>query len=370
MKRFFKFIVKNTVPKKVVKQINFFRYAFLLSKSGKRKWHELITNKGLYYQFMEVKSEIMPFPVSMHVEPTTRCNLRCSYCARSILSNDKLKSDMDLSFLENLIISNPNLLNIYLQGLGEPLMLKNIEDVVAICNKSKLNVFIFTNGTTLKQNKAHRDLLIKYADEVSISLDTVNSNIIPSIREGTNVDEIIDGIKLLTDETESNKSKLRIRVHCVITKHNYMYLDQLVKTLIAVGIKNLYLNELENLYSFDDKEWLENHQEVIYLRTERNKILSLIQDVVLNNPSIKIDNHNLSGSTPLKGHCKWGFYNCFITANNYVTPCCKRMEDKHRIIEKPIAEKFESFWNSNELREFRKSHILNTINPVCDYCPT
>lgn len=70
-----------------------------------------------------------------------------------------------------------------------------------------------------------------------------------------------------------------------------------------------------------------------------------------------------------KRMCPWSFYQTFITVDDYVTPCCIRMDKDAfyfgNIYEKPFIE----IWNGEKMKKFREANLKNLPNPVCDFCP-
>ncbi len=307
-------------------------------------------------------------PYYMHFEPTTRCNMSCIYCTRGTLGEDNLKTDISIERIKSIVNSNKNLLEVNIQGLGEPMMAKNFEEVVNFLFSKNLYLTTYSNGTTLRRNKNHRNLLLNYFNNVTISIDTLNQKLADIVRPGGNIEDILAGIKLLSEERKATGSKLKISAMIVLTETNYKDIEETVKVLDESGVDHFAFNELDNLKAFGEEGWFELHNNAINFRKNRMNVLDSLAKIKVAEGKT-IFNPDLKFSGPLKGNCDWGFYRIFITANGYLTPCCKRMEDNHKLTSNKLDSNFNSIWNNEDLQHFRKTHLMNLTNKFCDYCP-
>ncbi len=117
---------------------------------------------------------------------TRKCNLKCSYC--SISSNYKtkpsrypdinyyLKNEMTLEFilnsLERLQLNNPHMFHIFYGG--EPLLRKDLSEIIKFCNDNSINYTIITNNSDLVQTEL--DNLFsktKYITGLTSSIDPI-----------------------------------------------------------------------------------------------------------------------------------------------------------------------------------------------------
>ncbi|NLX19175.1 MAG: radical SAM protein [Desulfobulbus sp.] len=106
----------------------------------------------------------------IYVEITNRCNLGCSFCARS----DRPLLDMELNaFAEVLKRLQGHTHDLSLHVLGEPLFHPQIASLLALCHASGMRVNLTTNGTLLN---GHRQLLLTAPalHQLNISLHSLN----------------------------------------------------------------------------------------------------------------------------------------------------------------------------------------------------
>lgn len=117
-------------------------------------------------------------------ELTTKCNLRCKMCTRSLsVQPEKFyKNEMNKEMVDCIVneiqkfYKNGNLVTFAPMGLGEPLLFKGLFDLFCrIKNISKtIRIVLVTNGILLDKTCAEK-LISLEIDEVSISLNTTNS---------------------------------------------------------------------------------------------------------------------------------------------------------------------------------------------------
>lgn len=87
-------------------------------------------------------------PVSIALNLTNRCNLRCSFC-----SCDGRDRNLSLSFsqIENLIETNRTIQSAILTGGGEPLLCSFFSELINYLYEKKISIALVTNGLLLKR---------------------------------------------------------------------------------------------------------------------------------------------------------------------------------------------------------------------------
>lgn len=122
------------------------------------------------FQALRIKKEKMPLPTFVQLEPTTRCNLRCIMCTRCTLNPKRLNKDLTLEDFKKIIKQIPTLRGIKIQGMGEPFLNPELHDILEFGINHGIKFTTITNGTVLDKNIE----LIKYFDEIRVSIDTTN----------------------------------------------------------------------------------------------------------------------------------------------------------------------------------------------------
>jgi len=161
----------------------------------------------------------------MKVFLTNRCNLDCIYCFK-----DKRKKEPELNEIIRKISKARK--KIILKG-GEPLVRKDILDILKYAKSRKLKIGLETNGILLN-NK-----ILKYADELYFVFDTINFEDWKRItkKDRKSYNKSIKGILL------AKKANKKVYIDSLLTKLNFKSLE---KTKEFCDKNGFILRVLEN----------------------------------------------------------------------------------------------------------------------------
>ena len=168
-----------------------------------RRFINLIPNKYFFYKLTNyIKFNIARFtdfkylnylPVTMDIEPTTGCNFRCTMCQ---VSSPGFKSkNMDLETFKKVIIDNKQLIKIKLQGMGEPLVNKNLVEMINFAKNFGISTEIITNGSMLDEKNAE-NLIKNKLSKLTISLDGATKKTFEKIKVKSNFETVVNNAKL------------------------------------------------------------------------------------------------------------------------------------------------------------------------------
>ncbi|HGE70592.1 TPA: radical SAM protein, partial [Candidatus Poribacteria bacterium] len=114
---------------------------------------------------------VMKTPRSVDIEITTRCNLRCKYCAHFTSAGDvdnDLPKEEWLKFFEEL--NRCAVMDVVLSG-GEPFHRKDITEIIEGIIRNKMRFSILSNGTLITDEVAKFLSETKRCDSVQVSID-------------------------------------------------------------------------------------------------------------------------------------------------------------------------------------------------------
>ena len=311
----------------------------------------------------KLKREIMPLPVFIQLEPTTRCNLNCVMCTRSEMNPSRLNQDLSLEKFKYILKEIPTVKKIKLQGMGEPLLTKDLWKITqyGISQRKKFTTTI--NGTFI--NKENVDLILKNFVEVVVSLDTANPENYLQIRRMNFFDRVVENLKLLTQRKKELKSHTKIYMSSVISHLNYKEIDALTELAKNCGVDGIGFVEVENWKTPLEKDYEEERNFVQQARKFKEEIQ---QKISLKQRTESMEISFLS-SEKRKIECRWPFDSCFITVDGFVTPCCIRMDPEVFNFGNIFETPFKEIWNGKKYQEFRETMMKNLPNPICDNCP-
>lgn len=125
------------------------------------------------------------------IEPTTRCNFTCGFCAGRSMAQGDLDWDAFVGFLD----AHPDLAHVELQGEGEPMLHARFFDMVEACRDRGIRVGIITNGSLLNEERVER-LLASGIASVHVSMESSDPAQFAAIRGGK-FDKVRDGVERL-----------------------------------------------------------------------------------------------------------------------------------------------------------------------------
>lgn len=180
-----------------------------------------------------------PWTVSWKV--ISACNLRCKHCyfddefGKAYNTQNDLNSD-EIVKLANDLVANFGIVNYSITG-GEPLLRKDIFEIIKIIKASNGIVSLQTNGTLITKTIAKKlsGLLNPNTDFIQISLDGLEKTH-DSIRGEGNFKKAINAIKLMID------FGIKVNVNCTPISKNINELVELYKFCTELGINKFSLS--------------------------------------------------------------------------------------------------------------------------------
>lgn len=171
---------------------------------------------------------------------TRRCNLRCEYCA--IVQNyenkpkeypdmkhyhdNEMKTEYVIEGLHKLHLHNPDMFHIFYGG--EPLLRKDLYEIINYCNEKKIHYTIISNNT-----KEIRPMIKNLLDKVDGRIEGFTASVDPVFQDEKESGE--DRVKKSVLGLE-NLINMKTYVNDVVAeitamKHNYIHLYDLLKEL-------------------------------------------------------------------------------------------------------------------------------------------
>ena len=190
----------------------------------------------------------------IYIEITNACNLSCSFCSKT---KRKIEYMSPKDFKEVLSKIKDYTDYIYLHVKGEPLLHPNLDEILSICDKEKINVQITTNGTLLKDKK---DILLKHnIRQINISLHSENDiptyfeDVFDTCNELSNKSYICYRIWTLKDNKFSKKSTNIVNKLIDYYKLSPDIVDKIYTKKDINLSKNIFLSK-SNIFDWPDKD--------------------------------------------------------------------------------------------------------------------
>ncbi|MFN7932016.1 MAG: radical SAM protein [Bryobacteraceae bacterium] len=185
------------------------------------------------------------------LEFTTRCNLKCTYCAVSRPWHEK--EDLDLDVFPSLLAEFQSLgvKKVQISGGGETTIVKNWDDYLFQFIDNGIEVSIITNLAKPLTDRAVRALSL--CAEINTSCDTVDPTLYAAIRKGGDFTVFLHNIARIRALCLSENRRIPYFIWNSVANDKTIGLtDQWVAMGIAVGIDHFQISELSKLDDLPD----------------------------------------------------------------------------------------------------------------------
>jgi len=175
----------------------------------------------------------------VQVEVTTYCNGSCIYCPHTVMRHRWANRHMPIELFYELIPFLRYTDLVYLQGWGEPLLHKDLFEMLRICKDKGKRVGFTTNGMLLTEDRI-RMLVDSELDILGISLAGTTARTHNPIRKGTDFNEIISHLdRLCKTKLEKKSQAPAVHLAYLMLKSNFDELKEILPLANRVGAKQI-----------------------------------------------------------------------------------------------------------------------------------
>ncbi len=288
-------------------------------------------------------------PMSLSIEPTTSCNLRCPECPSGLRSFTRPTGHIQLELYDYILEQlAPKLLVLILYFQGEPFIHPRFFEMIQRAAAKKLYTITSTNGHFLSEENA-RKTVESGLDRLIVSLDGLSQETYSAYRKEGKLQEVLAGIQRLVKW----KTKLKSHTpHIVLqflvvrpNEHEIPALKQLARELRVdeLQIKTAQIYEYENGHPLIPRN----------LRYSRYK------------PD---GQGKWKLKKALRNRCLRLWQGAVITWDGRVLPCCFDKDAQYKMGQMPLHS-FRQIWKNEAYASFRKQLIQNRNQiEICRNC--
>ena len=310
-----------------------------------------------------LKSSRVPLPPPrIDLEPNNTCNLRCRHCQVTHWSKPALH--LDLAGFRGVLAQLPGLLSIKLQGMGEPLLNRELVQMLEEGERRGISMQFISNGTVLDPGTAERLLKLERT-HICFSLDGATAETFESIRIGASFQQVLANIGELTRRRGERPYPL-ISVTAVVTGNNLPEVPALVRLAKELGGDGI---NLQTALTNWGKPELDRYNETIRVAPGSEKAEALFREAGRIAREIGIDLNIWREDFYSRKHkCPWPWKRAFVAANGDVVPCCILADSDTVKMGNLFQQSFAQIWNSREYREFRRRIRSHQLPDFCANC--
>jgi radical SAM protein with 4Fe4S-binding SPASM domain len=304
-------------------------------------------------------SKVTPLPTTLDIEPVNYCNFRCPHCQVTHWTKPKVTLNMDN--LIDVLDQFPNLIRVKLQGMGEPLLNKELLPMLKAIEDEGIETEIVTNGSVMTDTIC--DNLLKRNTEIFFSIDGATEEVFQSVRVGSSFTKVIANIRKLSERRTNKKQRLAART--VVTKQNVHELADIVRLVADLKLDRLTFQLVLTSWG---KESMEERNAA--KRTQDTPELS--EQLALAKAEAERFELPLEIKTEDKysreRKCRWPWKSAYIASNGDVVPCCILADSDTVKMGNVFEEKFATIWNSPKYQELRNRIRDHDLPEYCKGC--
>ncbi|MES2133204.1 MAG: SPASM domain-containing protein [Bacteroidota bacterium] len=295
------------------------------------------------------KASSVGFPISMAIEPTTSCNLRCPECPSGLRQFTRPIGMLEPQFFKSTIDSvYKELIYLTFYFQGEPYLNPNFLDMVKYASNKGIYTSTSTNAHYLTKEQAKKTVESKL-DRLIISIDGTTQETYEQYRIGGQLQKVIDGTKNIIEAKKQLKSKTpHVVFQFLVVKPNEHQLNDVQKLADELGVDEVVFKTAQ-VYDFENGNPLIPVNETYSRYTKRADGTYRIKNKLLN-------------------QCWRMWSSCVVTWDGIVVPCCFDKDAKHQLGNLKI-QSFQELWNSQKYQGFRQSVLKSREEiDICKNC--
>ena len=323
-------------------------------------------------------------PKVVFIEVTNRCNLLCQTCPRTYFDREPLKS---LSLNEFIKIADqfPNMQRALLHGIGEPLLNRELPEIIKYLKGRNVEVIINSNGTLLSPQWQEK-LIESGLDQYRCSIDGAKDETYARIRGADLLPKLKRGLGGLV------KTKERLDTHtpivsiwCVATRENLQELPDLLRLATDLGVLEVYMQRLVYFASDTEKQFGMAREDLAIFGQDQNEEDQIIEECTELSVKLGIKFWASGGRDPINSlaaarpsdfapwqACMRPWTTAYITANGNCLPCCISpfaTDDYNSLILGNLLERpFSEIWNETLYQNFRIDLLSEHPHQACASC--
>ena len=316
-------------------------------------------------------------PVCLYLEVTNRCNLLCETCPRTFETLEP-PADMSWALFTKIVDQVPNVARVVLHGVGEPMLVRALPQMVRYLKDRGTYVLFNTNGT-LMQPKRFQELIDTGLDELRVSLDAADRASYLKVRGKDYFDRIVRDVgKFIAFQKATGATTPRVSLWLTGLKETVDQLPAFVALAAAMGVTEVHLQRLV----FDEAGYGMARADLSLFESTQAEEAAAIERAQATGRELGVT-LDASGATEpgisLKKQDDRAWATCrrpwslmYFTAHGRALPCCiapfsVRGYSNYTLGDATQAS-LREIWNGDAYRDFRTSLLSDAPPAPCQNC--
>ena len=330
-----------------------------------------------------------PWRITFDTNPDT-CNLKCIMCEEHSphstlqtirIAEDRPRREMPFELIRRTVAEavKHGLKEIIPSTMGEPLLYRNFEDILALCVEYGVKLNLTTNGTFPKLGASEwAKRIVPVTSDVKISWNGASKKTHEKIMLGSKWEKVLSNVKTFISIRDEHAllggNRCRVTFQMTFLESNVSELPDIVRLAIELGVDRLKGHHLWAHFSEIKEESMRRDTGAI---RRWNAAVQVARQIVMEHPLSNGHHLLLENIYPLDeeckddlapgGQCPFLGKEVWVSAEGRFDPCCapdaqrRSLGSFGNLNDMNLIE----VWNSEKYRSFRSTY---RNRPLCITC--
>jgi radical SAM protein with 4Fe4S-binding SPASM domain len=301
-------------------------------------------------------ARVLGKPYFLMIEPTNACNLRCPLCPTGRGTLGRKTTFLSLGVYRKCIDElAPYLIEVNVSNYGEPMMHRDLPEMIAYAKATGSRVAIGCNAHFLNEESS-RKLIESGLDQVYISFDGLDQETYEKYRVRGDFRRVVEGVKaLLAQRTALHRTNPFVELQFLVMKHNEGQIDAFRAMADEIGADRRIIKPVSfNVADWDDPDTRKAYGE-FFPDTEDYRVY-------------RHEGGEWHWKKEQLAFCTAPWRSLTVLADGGIVPCCRDPRGHYTMGN--VADGVLKAWNGARFRAFRKSMVERRDRmPICKVCP-
>lgn len=322
---------------------------FLRKLTLRRIWNALLVLTSYYLTRLTKKPIQWGLPITISIEPTTACNLRCPECPSGLRAFSRPTGNLKADFFRRTIDAlHRQLTYLIFYFQGEPYINPQFLEMVAYAHQKGIYTITSTNGHFLNEENA-RKTITSGLDRLIISVDGTTQEVYENYRKEGRLEVVLQGARNVVKWKKELRSRTpHIVFQFLVVRPNEHQIPEIYRLAEEIGVDEVKLKTAQ-IYDYQNGHPLipVNEQYARYARQSDG--------------TYRVKNRLLN-------HCWKLWHACVITWDGQIVPCCFDKDAAHRLGNLQ-HQNFQEIWYGKTYHAFRRQLLRGRDQiDICTNC--